>query len=115
MAEKLKSAAASFERMMLPRLNSIDGELKAINTRLDGELKAINTRLDGVNSRIDGVEKSAGENHKNLITIIDSFKSEMRAELKAVNAKVDQIDEKLDVDRRMTIMEAELKELKKKA
>jgi hypothetical protein len=39
----------------------------------------------------------------------------MRAELKTVNAKVDQIDKKLDIDRRMLIVEAGLKELKKKA
>jgi tetrahydromethanopterin S-methyltransferase subunit G len=108
-AEKLKAAAASFERIMLPRLNSIDGELKAINTRID----SVNGRIDSVNGRIDGVEKSASDNHKSLITIIDSFKSEMRAELRAVNAKVDQIDKKLDIDRRMLVVEAELKELKK--
>ena len=97
MASKLKAAAGSFERLMLPRLNTIDGELKAINTK------------------IDGVEKSASENHKNLTAIIDSFKSEMRAELKAVNAKVEQIDKKLDIDRRMLIMEAKMKELEKRS
>jgi hypothetical protein len=46
---------------------------------------------------------------------VDSFKNEIRAELKAVNAKVDQIDKKLDIDRRMLVMEAELKELKKRS
>ena len=141
MAEKLKAAAGSFERLILPRLNSIDGELKAINakidgvenslgTRIDGVEKSLGTRIDGVENslgtridgvekslgtRIDGVENSLGTRIDGVEKSVDSFKNEMRAELKAVNAKVDQIDQKLDIDRRMLIMEAELKELKKKA
>jgi DNA-binding FrmR family transcriptional regulator len=67
MASKLKAAAGSFERHLLPRLNSIDGELKAIHTR-----------IDAVNGRIDGVEKS-----------IDSTKAELRAEIKAADVKID--------------------------
>jgi DNA-binding FrmR family transcriptional regulator len=122
MASKLKAAAGSFERMLLPRLNSIDGELKAINTRIDavhgsidGGLKAINTRIDGVHGRIDGVEKS-----------VDSLRNELKAEIRMVATaqdakidnvllKVDQIDKKLDIDRRMTVMEAKMKELEKRS
>ena len=83
---------------MLPRLNSIDGELKAINTKIDGELKAINTR-------IDGMEKSITESDKRA----ESFRSEFRAELKTVQTKLDHIDNKLDIDRRMMLMEAKMK------
>jgi hypothetical protein len=35
MATKVKEAAGAVERILLPRLNSIDGELKSINTRID--------------------------------------------------------------------------------
>ena len=110
MAEKLKAAAGSFERLMLPRLNSIDGELKAINTRID----ATNTRIDATNTRIDGVEKSQ-----------NSLKAELRSEIKAgfaaqdakiekVALKLDEMDRKLDIDRRMTTIEAKIKELERK-
>jgi hypothetical protein len=52
MAEKVRKGTGAIERLLLPRLNSIDGELKAINTR------------------IYGVEKS-----------LDSTRSELRAEI----------------------------------
>jgi hypothetical protein len=37
------------------------------------------------------------------------------AKIDSVHLKVDQIDKKLDIDRRMTIMEAKMKELERKA
>jgi|SRR5580692_6929013 vacuolar-type H+-ATPase subunit I/STV1 len=100
MASKVKSAAGSLERLFLPRLNSIDGELKAINTR-----------IDAVHGRIDGVEKSISESDKRT----ESFRSEFRAELKVMNSKLDHIDQKLDIDRRMSIIEAKMKEFEKRS
>jgi peptidoglycan hydrolase CwlO-like protein len=118
MASKLKTAAGSFERLMLPRLNSIDGELKAMNTRIE----AVNGRIEAVNGRIDDSAKGLTARMDESDKRAESFRSEFRAELRAVDAKidgvnlkVDQIDKKLDIDRRMLILEAELKELKKKA
>jgi hypothetical protein len=93
MAEKLKAAAGSFERLMLPRLNSIDGELKAISTR------------------IDGMETSIAESDKRA----ESFRSEFRAELKTVQTKLDHIDNKLDIDRRMMLIETKMKDLEKRS
>jgi hypothetical protein len=93
MASKLKAAAGSLERILLPRLNSIDGELKAINTRMDG------------------MDKSITESDKRA----ESFRSEFRAELKTVHAKLDHIDSKLDIDRRMTIIETKMKEFEKES
>jgi len=95
---------------MLPRLNSIDSELKAINARID----AVNGSIDSVNGRIDCVEKSQ-----------DSLKNEIRAEMKAgfatQNAKIerlalklDEMDRKLDIGGRMTVVEAKVKELERK-
>jgi hypothetical protein len=92
----VKAAAGPFERPMLPRLDSIDGNLKAINTR------------------IDSVERSQ-----------DSLKDEIRAEVKAgfasQDAKIEKLvlrlegmDKKLDIDRRMTIIEAKVNGLEKK-
>jgi hypothetical protein len=77
MASKVKSAAGSLERLFLPRLNSIDGELKAINIRMGG------------------FERSISESDKRT----ESFRSEFRAELKTMNSKLDHIYQKLDIDR----------------
>jgi hypothetical protein len=88
LAEKIRRGTGAVERLLLPRLNSIDGELKAINTR-----------IDGVYSRMDGFEKT-----------IDSMKGELRAEIKVVDTKIEQLDRKLDIDRRITVMEAKMQE-----
>jgi hypothetical protein len=85
MASEAKSAAGSFERLLLPRLNSMDGELKAINT--------------------------IGESGRGT----ESFRSEFRAELKTMNSKLDHIGQKLDIDRRMAIIETKMEELEKRS
>jgi vacuolar-type H+-ATPase subunit I/STV1 len=104
MAEKLKAAAGSFERLLLPRLNSIDGELKSINAKVDGIEKSIN-------AKVDGIEKSISESDKRA----ESFRAEFRAELETMHTKLNHIDNKLDIDRRMTIMEAKLRDLEKRS
>ena len=60
MASKLKAAAGSFERLMLPRLNSIDGELKALNIKMDSlktelraEIKVVDTKVDALDKKLD--------------------------------------------------------------
>jgi hypothetical protein len=85
MASKVKEAAGVVERILLPRLNSIDGELKAINTRIGS-----------------------------LSSKMDSIKNELRSEIKVVDTKVEQLDKKLDTDRRMAILETKVKELERK-
>jgi hypothetical protein len=103
MAEKLKAAAGSFERFMLPRLNSIDGELKAINTRIDSG-----------NTRTDGVEKSINSLRSEPKAEIRAAATSQDAKIVALHVKVDQLHKDLDMDRRMTIMEAKLRELEKR-
>ncbi|MDG6979474.1 MAG: hypothetical protein JRN58_10390, partial [Nitrososphaerota archaeon] len=58
MATKVRGAVGSLERVLLPRLNSIDGELKAINTRIDEESKSTGAKIDGLGARIDGELKA---------------------------------------------------------
>jgi hypothetical protein len=96
----LEAAAGSFERLMLPRLNSIDGELKAINTR-----------IGATNSTIDGVEKSVSPSKSELRTEIRAMDTKVSAMDKGLTFKLDKTDRNLDIDRMMTILEAKLKEL----
>jgi hypothetical protein len=46
--DQAKKAVGTVERLLLPRLNSIDGELKSINTRMD----SVNTRIDELDRRL---------------------------------------------------------------
>jgi predicted nucleic acid-binding Zn-ribbon protein len=70
---------------------------------IDGELKAISSRMDALQGRIERVEKS-----------VDSLRSELYARIDNALLKVDQMNEMLGFERRMTILEAEIKELEKR-
>ena len=82
MAAKVKEAAGAVERILLPRLNSIDGELKSINTRIDEVDKRMSIRFDGTNTKKDAMDKR------------------MTAEIRGVSEKIDLIKdvEKLKVE-----------------
>ena len=99
MASKLKAAAGSLERVLLPRLNSIDGELKAINTRIDAvhgkidsEMKATNTRIDAVNGRIDGVHQRIDGVEKS----VDSLRNELGTKIDGVHQRIDGVEKSVD-------------------
>jgi hypothetical protein len=85
MATKVKEAASAVERILLPRLNSIDGELKSINTRID----SVNTRIDEMDKR----------NEVNLAAI----RNEIRA-----------LSEKVDLTRDVERLKVEVAELKRR-
>ena len=122
----MKSAASSLERLFLPRLNSIDGELKALNTSVDSvekgmdslrnELKAeIRSVATVQDVKIDGVEKSVDSLRNELKAEIRSVATAQGAKIDNVLLKVEEIHKELDMDRRMTIVEAKLKEFEKRS
>ena len=87
------------ERILLPRLNSIDGELKSINTRIDSvdtTIGAVNTRIDSVHTRIDEMEK------RNSIQF-----DAIRGEIRGLSEKVELVK---DVER----LKVEVAELKRR-
>jgi DNA anti-recombination protein RmuC len=109
MAEKLKAAAGSFERL---RLNSIDGELKSVNTKIDAlrnefrsEIKVVDTRVTEMDKRLS---TRVEEMDKRLSTRVEEMD-------KRLSSKLEDMDRKLDIDRRMTMIEAKLKDLEKRS
>ncbi len=92
MATRVKEAVGSVERILLPRLNGIDGELKSINARID----SVNTRIDSVNSRIDEMDK------RNAVQF-DGIRTEIRG-----------LSEKVDLVRDVERLKVEVAELKRR-
>ena len=93
----MKSAASSLERLFLPRLNSIDGELKALNTSVDSVEKGMDSLRNELKAEIRSVATAQGAKIDNVLL------------------KVEEIHKELDMDRRMTIVEAKLKEFEKRS
>jgi capsule polysaccharide export protein KpsE/RkpR len=54
MAEKIPSW---IERLLLPRLSSMEGELKAINARIDSVKTEMNAKFETVNTKIESLDK----------------------------------------------------------
>jgi hypothetical protein len=100
MASKVKGAIGSVERILLPRLNSIDGELKSINTKIDTGEKSVNTRIDTIDTKIDSMKSE-------LRTEMTSNKNEIKTEIRALN-------EKVDILPRLAVLEAKMKDLERK-
>jgi len=78
-AEKIPSW---IERLLLPRLSSLEGELKAFRGEVAGELKTVNGRIDGLDRRIDSVEKQ-----------MVSLRNEMNARFDALESKVTLVED----------------------
>jgi len=106
MATKVKEAAGAVERILLPRLNSIDGELKSINTRIDAVhtmIDAVYTRIDGVDTRIDAVHTRIDEMDKRHTIQFESIRNEIRG-----------LAEKIDLVKDMEKLKIEVAELKRR-
>ena len=78
LTSKIPSWIQSF---LLPELESIKGELKAINTRIE-----------------------------ELDKRIESLRNEMIARFEAVNSRIDSLDKRLDIAERLAVIEAKLRE-----
>ena len=103
MATKVREAAGTVERILLPRLNSIDGELKSINTR-----------IDSVNTRIDEMDKRMNIRFDAVNSQIESLRNEMRSEIGAVGKEVRGLSDKVDLVKDMERLKIEVAELKRR-
>ena len=83
---------AWIQRILLPELESIRGELKAVN------------------ARIDALKISMEEMDRRLTSQIQSLRNEMIAKFETVNSRIDSLEKRLDVAERLAVIEAKLRE-----
>ena len=83
---------AWIQRILLPELESIRGELKAVNARMDA------------------LKISMEEMDRRLTSQIQSLRNEMIAKFEAVNSRIDSLEKGLDVAERLAVIEAKLRE-----
>lgn len=89
MAEKVPGW---LERVLLPQINEVKGELKAMSGRIDGEFKAVHSDIRGVEGKL-GIK----------IEEVD----------KRLGSKIDELDKRLDVTQRLAVVEQQLRDLRK--
>ncbi len=81
-----------FERLLLPRLSSIEGKVEALRGEMKGGFEAVHSEIRRLDDRVD------------------SLRNELKAEIKTVSEKVDGLDKRLEVTQRLAVVEAKLKE-----
>ncbi|MDV3278539.1 MAG: hypothetical protein LYZ69_08795 [Nitrososphaerales archaeon] len=77
------------ERVLLPRLSEISGEIKAIHARIDG----LDNKIDAVDAKLSAK--------------IDALDEKL-------SAKIDDLDKRLDMAQRLAILETKMGELQPK-
>ena len=76
------------ERLLLPKLNTIEGELKAINTRIDSLDERMNTKMTSLDEKIDSLDERINIKMTSLDEKIDSLDERM-------NIKMTSLDERM--------------------
>jgi hypothetical protein len=98
MAEKIP---AWLERVLLPQISELKGEVKVLSTRID----AMDERLS---SRIDSLDEK-------LSSRMDGLDTKMDLVDKKLSSKIDELDKRFDMTQRLAVVEAQLKDLRAKA
>jgi hypothetical protein len=95
------------ERILLPQLSELKGEIKVVNAKIEGVDEKIEAKMEGLDQKL-----TAG---------IDGLQGRMQAEFGAVHTeikrlddKIDALDKRTDVTQRLAVVEEQFKELRAK-
>jgi DNA repair exonuclease SbcCD ATPase subunit len=98
MAEKIPGW---LERVLLPQISELKGELKAVDARIGG--------LEG---KMDGQFKAV---HSDIQRVEEKLSTEIQRVEEKLSTKVDELDKRMDMTQRLAVVEEQLKELRAKA
>jgi chromosome segregation ATPase len=93
MAEKVPGW---LERILLPQLSELKGEIKVVNAKIDGLDQKLATRIDGLEGKMQS-----------------EFKT-VHTEIKRLDDKIDALDKRTDLTQRLAVVEEQFKELRAK-
>lgn len=97
------------ERLLLPKLNEISGEIKAIHTRIDAVGKEVASLRNEMMTKFEAADAKVDIK-------FDSLRNEMISKFDAVDSRFDAVDSKFDaVDFRFDSLEVRLPVMEKVA
>ncbi len=106
------------ERLLLPKLSEMSGDIKAINVRIDSLESNINTRMDSIEDKIASLET-------NMNIKIDSLRNETKTEIVSVRTEIsgmrtemtvrlDSLEKRIPVIEEITALKLKIADLEKK-
>jgi len=110
MVEKIPSW---IEKLLLPKLSEITGEIKAINARIDSLEKTFNERFISLRNemltRFEAVDKKI----ESLRNEMNSLRNEMLARFEMVNNKFDSLEKTIPMMEKLKELEIRIARLEK--
>ncbi|MGB2728484.1 MAG: hypothetical protein WBD09_08400 [Halobacteriota archaeon] len=121
----MEKIPAWIERMLLPKLNEITGEIKAIHTRIDSVEKEIVSFRNETKTEIGSLRTETKTEIASLRTEMmvkfeaadvkaESLRNEMISRFEAVDARFDTFETRIPVMEKMAEFEVRLAEIEKK-
>ena len=93
----MEKIPSRIERLLLPKLNEITGEIKAIHTRIDSVGKEVVSlrnetmaKFEAADAKVESFRKEAVDSN------VASLRNEMISRFEAVNAKFEKVDARFD-------------------
>ncbi len=98
------------EKLLLPKLKEITGEIKALHTRIDSMEKEITSLRNEVMTKFEAADNKVAT----LDTKVDSLRNEVISRFEAVNTRFDSLETRLPVMEKISELEARITGLEKK-
>ncbi len=108
MAEKIPGW---LERILLPQISELKGEVKATNARMDGEFKAVHSEFKRLDQRIDGVEQRIDGVGQKIDGLDQSIGQRIEGVDQRLSQKIEGLEKRMDVVQRLTVVEGKVREL----
>ena len=102
------------ERLLLPKLNEITGEIKALEAKIESVDNKVDVRIDAVEKGIASLRSETLTKFEAADAKVDSRFDAMDSRFDAVDFRFDSLEAKLPVMEKMAEFEVRLAELEKK-
>jgi uncharacterized coiled-coil DUF342 family protein len=98
------------ERLLLPKLSEISGELKDIR----GELKAINTRIDATDDKIGSLRNETKTEITSVRTEIVGIRNEIASLKNEMTVRLDSIEKRIPIIEEITALKLKIADIERR-
>ncbi len=102
------------ERLLMPKLNEITGEIKAIHTRIDGVEKEVTSLRSEMMTKFEAADAKVESLRKETKGAIESLEKVTISRFEAVDSRFDSLEARLPVMEKLAEFEARLAEIERK-
>ena len=102
------------ERMLLPKLNEISGEIKALEAKIESVDNKVDVRIDSLRKEMLSKFESVDVKLESAEGKVESLRNEIISKFDAVDFRFDSLEAKLPVMEKMAEFEVRLAEIEKK-